>query len=92
MLAEELVCRSLGRGLRSMVTGGAAAGRATVSGADARSAICWRLSSSARIDSDCLAFSYFLSSITNIAHVSISAVPTEGCACVLDVHTLPGCR
>ena len=52
VLAEELrtdiscLCRGLGRGLRSMVTGAAAAGRAIVSGADACSAIFWRLSSS----------------------------------------------
>ena len=72
-LAEELrtdiscLCRGLGRGLRSMVAVVAAAGRVTVGGADAFPVIFWRLfiamegNSSARIDSDSLAFCYFLS-------------------------------
>ena len=88
-LAEELLTdisclgRGLGRVLRSMTIGAAAAGRAAVGVADACSVILWRLfvamegDSSARIDSDSLAFCYFLSSIRNIARVSISAVPTD---------------
>ena len=84
-LRTDILCmhRGLEHGLWSMVTGAAAAGRATVDGAAACSVIFWRLfiamegDSSARIDSDSLAFCYFLSSIRNLTHVSISAVPTD---------------
>ena len=84
-LAEELCTdiSCLWRGLRSMVTGAAAARRATISIADACSVIFWRLFiamegySTARIDSDSLAFCYFLSFMRNLACVSISAFPTD---------------
>ena len=39
--------------------------------------------STARIDSDSLAFCYFLSSLRNLACVSVSAVPTD----ILIVHS-----